>query len=97
MTKVSENGNFLHAITPAGQIILPWARWERAKEKRLIFDTIFCRDVRKGHHSKSRRVESIVSVQRSFVKAYENQLGTKICPLPKSFPTQVRKGIFLTI
>ena len=39
--EVSEICKFLLAITPAGQIIFPWARWERANEKRLIFDTLF--------------------------------------------------------
>ena len=41
MPEVSEICKFLYAITPAGHIILPWARWERANEKRLIFDTLF--------------------------------------------------------
>jgi len=39
--EVSEMCKFLHAITPAGQIILQWARWERANEKHLILDTFF--------------------------------------------------------
>ena len=92
MTKVSENGNFLHAITPAGQIILPWACWERANEKRLIFDTIFCCDVRKGHHSKSRRVESIVSVPRSFVKAYEKPAWYENMPSSEEFSDSSTEG-----
>ena len=51
---------FLRAISPAGQILVSWAHLGQANEERPIFDTFCSCDVRKGHHSKARSIESIM-------------------------------------